>query len=29
VLAGLAAGERVIDAPGNVHDGQRVEVAGD
>lgn len=29
VLAGLAAGERVIDAPANVHDGQRVEVAGD
>jgi len=27
VLAGLAPGERVIDTPGNVHDGQRVEVA--
>jgi RND family efflux transporter MFP subunit len=29
VLAGLAPGERVIDSPGNVRDGQRVEVAGD
>jgi hypothetical protein len=29
VLAGLAGAKRVIDAPGNVHDGQRVEVAGD
>jgi membrane fusion protein, multidrug efflux system len=27
VLAGLAPGERVIDAPGTVRDGQRVEVA--
>jgi len=27
VLAGLAPGERVIDTPGNVRDGQRVEVA--
>ena len=27
VLAGLAPGERVIDSPGNVRDGQRVEVA--
>jgi len=29
VLAGLAPGERVIDTPGTVRDGQRVEVAGD
>ena len=27
VLAGLAPGERVIATPGNVRDGQRVEVA--
>jgi RND family efflux transporter MFP subunit len=27
VLAGLAPGDRVIDTPGNVRDGQRVEVA--
>lgn len=29
VLAGLGPGERVIDAPASLHDGQRVEVAGD
>jgi RND family efflux transporter MFP subunit len=29
VLAGLFPGERVIDSPGNVRDGQRVEIAGD
>jgi RND family efflux transporter MFP subunit len=29
VLAGLAPGERIIDAPGGLRDGQRVEVAGE
>jgi RND family efflux transporter MFP subunit len=29
VLAGLDPGERIIDAPGALHDGQRVEVTGD
>ncbi len=28
-LAGLAPGERIIDVPGALRDGQRVEVAGD
>jgi RND family efflux transporter MFP subunit len=28
VLAGLAPGERIIDAPGTLRDGQRVEVTG-
>lgn len=29
VLAGLAPGERIIDGPAGLRDGQRVEVAGD
>jgi hypothetical protein len=29
VLAGLGPGDRVIDTPGTVRDGQKVEVAGD
>jgi len=29
VLAGLAPGERIIDAPGTLRDGQPVEVSGD